>query len=237
LTAIEKSLKYNERGIRGCLIYKAASFIVDYVTLFATSNKKANKMENIDLWKIGLIVLICGIILTIVPIVFAFMKKVKLDKPKNWFNEANHFGILKERLIANENRIQGTLIFWKNQAAAHKLLHSSNTFWGIISAVSLPVLIQYYDDTDLWSHAFMTILTFWTGILFAVSHTFKSEEKYQGFRATESEYYDITRELLDTPIKEESELKILVNEYFATVEKIRKVARMVETESPPSARI
>ncbi len=194
-------------------------------------------MENINLWQVGLIALAIGIVLTILPIVIAFMKKVKLDKPKSWFNEANHFGNLKDRLIANETRIQGTLVFWKNQAAAHRILHSSNTFWGIISAVSLPVLIQYYDDKDIWSHAFMTILTFWTGILFAVSHTFKSEEKYQGFRATESEYYDITRELLDTPIKEENELEKLVNNYFETVERIRKVARKVETESPPSARI
>jgi len=194
-------------------------------------------MENINLWQIGLIILGIGIILTIIPILIAFMKKVKLDKPKSWFNEANHFGNLKERLIANENRIQGTLIYWKNQAAAHKKLHSSNIFWGIISAVSLPVLIQYYDETNIWSHAFMTILTFWTGILFAISHTFKSEEKYQGFRATESEYYDITRELLDTPIKEEKELEKLVNNYFDVVERIRKIARKVETESPPSARI
>ena len=194
-------------------------------------------MENINFWQIGLALLAIGIILTIIPIVAAFMKKVKLDKPKSWFNEANHLGELKERLLANENRIQGTLIYWKNQAAAHKKLHTSNTFWGIISAVSLPVLIQYYEDTNIWSHAFMTILTFWTGILFAISHTFKSEEKYQGFRATESEYYDITRELLDTPIKAESELEKLVNDYFETVEKIRKVARNVETESPPSARI
>ena len=194
-------------------------------------------MKNINLWQIGLIILITGIILTIIPIVLAFMKKVKLDKPKSWFNEANHFGNLKERLIANENRIQGTLIYWKNQAAAHQKLHNSNIFWGIISAVSLPVLIQYYEDTNIWSHAFMTILTFWTGILFSVSHTFKSEEKYQGFRATESEYYDITRELLDTPIKEENKLEKLVNEYFEVVEKIRKIARKVETESPPSVRI
>lgn len=194
-------------------------------------------LEDPNSWLIGLCILVIGIILTIVPIVLAFMKKVRLDKPESWFNEANHFGDLKERLIANEKRILGTLIYWKNQATAHKKLHSSNTFWGIISAVSLPVLIQFYDETDFWSLAFMTVLTFWTGILFAISHTLKSEEKYQGFRATESEYYDITRELLDTPFRKKEELEKLVNTYFETVEKIRKVARNVETESPPSARI
>ncbi len=165
------------------------------------------------------------------------MKRVKLDKPKSWFEEADNFGSLKDRLIANEDRIKGTLIFWKNKATAHKLLHDSNIFWGLISAVSLPVLIQYYDVNNIWSHAFMTILTFWTGLLFAISHTLKSEEKYQGFRATESEYYDATRQLLDTSVKDEQELEVMVNGYFDIVEKIRKIARKVETESPPSARI
>lgn len=194
-------------------------------------------MENIDFWKIGFIFLILGIIITIIPIVLAFNKKIKLDQPKFWFEEATYFGDLKDRLIKNESRIQGTLIFWKNKAAAHRLLHSANVFWGLIAAVSLPVLIQYYNGDENWARIFMTVLTFWTGLIFAFSHTLKSEEKYQGFRSTESEYYDITRELIDTSERDPEELKILVNEYFAQVERIRKVARKVETGSPPSSRI
>lgn len=190
-----------------------------------------------NLWQIGLIILMIGILITIIKIVVAFTKKIELEKPKSWFNEATFFGDLKGRLIANEQRIIGTLIFWKNKAYAHKILHSSNILWSLISAVSLPVLIQFYDDTDIWSKTFMTVLTFWTGTLFAFSHTLKSEVKYQGFRATESEYYDITRELLDTPIRDINELEKLVNEYFETVEKIRKIARKVETEAPPTIKI
>ena len=190
-----------------------------------------------NIWQVGFFVLVLGIIITIIPILIAFQKKIKLDKPSKWFNEANYLGDLKDRLIANESRIQGTLLYWKNKAAAHRMLHNANIFWGLIAAVSLPVLIQYYNTEDIWSHTFMTVLTFWTGLVFAFSHTLKSEEKYQGFRATESEYYDITRELLDTPERDSKELEVLVNEYIVTVEKIRKVARRVETGSPPSARI
>lgn len=194
-------------------------------------------MENMNLWQIGLLTLIVGIVITLIPIIRAFLKKIKLDKPKSWFNDADYFGDLKNRLIANENRIKGTLVYWKNKAAAHRMLHNANIFWGLISSVSLPVLIQYYDASDIWSHSFMTVLTLWTGLIFAISHTLKSEEKYQGFRATESDYYDITRELLDSSERDPQKLEELVHDYFEIVEKIRKVARRVETGSPPSVRI
>lgn len=194
-------------------------------------------MTHVNLWQLGLFALIAGIVLTIIPLIFAFRKRIKLDKPKFWFKEANFFGDQKERLIATEGRIQGTLVYWKNNAAAQRMLYTANIFWGLIAAVSLPVLIQFYEKSDNWSLSFMTVLTFWTGLIFAISHTLKSESKYQGFRATESDFYDITRELLDTPERDKAKLRLLVNEYIETVEKIRKVARRIETGIPPSARL
>ena len=193
--------------------------------------------SEIILWKYGLVALLIAIVLTIIPIVLAFMKKVKLDKPKYWFDEADFFGDQKERLKATEGRIQGTLVYWKNQAEAYRLLHTANIFWGLIAAVSLPILVQFYDKTEFWSLAFMTGLTFWTGLIFAIAHTLKSESKYQGFRATESDFYDLTRELLDTPERDSEALKKLVNDYILTVEKVRKVARRIETGIPPSVRL
>lgn len=192
--------------------------------------------SEIILWKYGLVALLIAIVVTTIPIVLAFMKKVKLDKPKYWFDEADFFGDQKERLKATEGRIQGTLVYWKNQAAAYRLLHNANIFWGLIAAVSLPILVQFYDKTEFWSLAFMTVLTFWTGLIFAIAHTLKSESKYQGFRATESDFYDLTRELLDTPERDPEELKKLVNDYILTVEKVRKVARRIETGIPPSVK-
>ncbi len=194
-------------------------------------------VTDINLWKYGFILIIIGIVMTIIPIMYAFFKRIKLDKPKFWFEEANFLGKNKERLIACEGRIQGTLIFWKNKAEAHRKLHIANVLWGLISAVSLPVLIQFYDKTDSYSLTFMTVLTFWTGLIFAISHTLKSESKYQGYRSTESDYYDSTRELLDTPERDEKKLEHLVNEHIDIVEKIRQVARGIETGTPPSARI
>ncbi|MES2328183.1 MAG: hypothetical protein V4539_01185 [Bacteroidota bacterium] len=194
-------------------------------------------MKNINLWQIGFMALMLGILLTTIPIIFAFRKKIKLDKPKFWFKEADFLGDLRVRLIATEGRIQGTLIYWKNQAAAHRILHTANIFWGLIASVSLPVLVQFYDKNDAWASSFMTVMTFWTGLIFAISYTLKSESKYQGFRATESDFYDITRQLLDTPERDEEKLEQLVNDYIKTVEEIRKMARRIETGIPPSVRL
>ena len=84
-------------------------------------------MTNINLWQIGFFVIITGIVLTIIPIAL-FKKRIKLDKPKFWFKEADFLGDNKERLIVNEGRIQGTLIYWKNKAAAHRMLYNANIY-------------------------------------------------------------------------------------------------------------
>lgn len=192
---------------------------------------------GINIWQMAFYLLLIGIALTVIPIVFAFQKRIKLDKPNYWFKEADFLGDQKERLIVNESRIHGTLLYWKNQAAAHKKLHDANIFWGLIASVSLPVLVQFYDKNDIWATTFMTVMTFWTGLIFAIDFTFKSESKYQGFRASESDYYDITRVLLDTPERDKEKIEKLVNEYIETVEKIRKMARRIETGIPPSVKL
>ena len=185
-------------------------------------------------WLAASVALVLGILGTIVPVAIAFLKKIKLDKPTTWFDKATVFGAQQQRLLDHEARIQGTLLFWKNKAAAHGRLHSASVLWSLFSAVSLPVLVQLYEKSILWSNVFLTTLTFWTGLIVALAHTFKSEELHRGFRQCESDYYDLTRQLLDHPAKTDQELGAQVDTYLNTIYRVRALGRDVETNSPMS---
>ena len=50
-----------------------------------------------DIWVLLFLAVIVGAIVTIVPIVMAFLKKVKLHKVSKWFEEANDFKEQKQR--------------------------------------------------------------------------------------------------------------------------------------------
>lgn len=186
-------------------------------------------------WLYAISILIISIILTLIPLVKAMLQKVEPDKATPWFNDAIQLADQQERVIANFDRIKGTLVYWKNQAYAYSKLEDARLFWSILSSVLLPILVQVYDKS-LLANIFFTTLTVWTGILVTFSYTLKAEQKYQGFRAIESDYYDISRELLDFTKKEPQELEAQVENYFKTVEKIREMARDVETGRPVSTK-
>lgn len=186
-------------------------------------------------WQAGVAMLAVSIAATIAPIVFSFLNFAGLNDPGDWFDKATNLGNEQQRLAAHYSRIRGTLQFWKNKAAAHHRLHLARVFWSLLSAVILPVLIQLFNRTNGWSVLFMTVLTTWTGLIVALAYSFKSEEKYQGLRQQESDFYDVSRELLDSTFKDNAELTEKVNKYIETVSSIRRTARRVETGSPPSA--
>jgi hypothetical protein len=144
-------------------------------------------------------------------------------------------GAQKKRVLDHYSRMRGTLRFWKNKATAHHRLHLARVIWSLISGVSLPVLVQLFQKADVWSVQFMTILTTWTGLVDALAFTLRSEEKYQGFRQQESDFYDKCRELLDFVKADDPELETMIDEYIRLIHEVRKVGRRVETSSPPSA--
>jgi hypothetical protein len=146
-------------------------------------------------WQAGVTVLAISIVITIVPIVLSFLGFAELNDPGEWFDSADQLGGQKQRVMAQYTRIKGTLRFWKNKAAAHHRLHLARVIWSLISGVSLPVLVQRYDKADVWSTLFMTMLTSWTGFIVALAYTFKSEEKYQGFRQHIGKYLSSLRKL------------------------------------------
>ena len=103
-----------------------------------------------NLWFLGWLVLMVAILLNVVPVAYAFIKRIRLEVPNAWFEHSEAFTDQQARLHDHEVRIQGTLLYWKNKAAAHKRLHQSRVIWSLISGVSLPVFIQFYDRQEPW---------------------------------------------------------------------------------------
>jgi len=186
-----------------------------------------------EIWPTLFLVSFLSAIATMAPIILAFLKKVKLDAARVWFKDASYFEEQHKRLIDHEDRILGTLIYWKNKAAAHHRLHTASVIWSIVTAVSLPVLVQFYDSSN-WANAFLTLITVFAGFVVALAHALKSEAMARGFRECESDYYDCSRKLLDHPGETEQERKAQVDEFIKTVEAIRMAGRKVETNRPPS---
>jgi hypothetical protein len=188
-----------------------------------------------DPWLVALGVLTSAIALTVLGLGQAFLNQVKLDEAPKWIEAANNLGDQKERILEHYARFKGTLVYWKNDAAAHNRLHTARVFWSLLSAVLLPVLIRLYDGNASWARIFMTVFTTWNGLIVALAYTFKSEQRYQGMRQQESDYYDLARRLLDFGDPNDPNFKVHVDRYIADAENIRQMARRVETGAPPSA--
>jgi hypothetical protein len=189
-----------------------------------------------NLWCQGTTGIIILIIVNFIYILFAALKKVSLKKPKYWFKNNENFRNEKQRLEEHEDRILGTLIFWKNKAALHNRMVMSRTYWGLISSILIPVLLQYYKDDNIYANAFMTILSTWVSFITILSFTLKSDEKYRGYRQCESDYYDLARELLDNISSDDKILKLQVSEFIISASQIRRLGRAVETDSTISLR-
>lgn len=188
-----------------------------------------------SLWVAGISSLIIAIVGTSIPIAYGLLNKVDIKKAPVWIENTKNLGDQHERVKEHYGRLKGTLVYWKNEAAAYHALDMARVVWSLISAVALPVLIQYYDQNDAYANAFLTILTTWTGLIVSLAYTLKAEQKYQGMRQQESDYYDIARSLLDNVDPDDERLKEKVDDYIKRVEAIRCTARKVETAAPPSA--
>lgn len=185
----------------------------------------------LNYWCLGTVLLIISIIITSISLLRAAFSKIELKKPKGWFDDASNLGDEKDRLVEHGDRIIGTLMFWKNKAALHNRLAMARTYWGISSSILIPVLVQFYNNNDIWANVFMTVLTTWTSFISILAYTLKSDEKYRGFRQCESDYYDLARELLDNPAEECEKLKKQVDEFLEIATQIRKLGRAIETDS------
>jgi hypothetical protein len=137
---------------------------------------------------------------------------------------------IREAIALNFERLAGTLVFWKFEAAKYRAAHYYCLFWTIPSAVLIPILVQGVRES---SHGttLVTVISAFTAILLAFHKGLKIEENYRGFRHGESEFYDLFRRILDRPSALGNDSKSQLDSYLVETETIRRFVRNAETNN------
>ncbi|MBX4267551.1 DUF4231 domain-containing protein [Clostridium estertheticum] len=201
------------------------SFIVHYL-------KITNYYKNI--WIDFIVIYLCLAVFTFVPTLKAIFKRIKLHPGGDSFNTSLHFTEAEKSLLEQHySRIQGTLVFWKNQAEKYRNFHYYCLFWTIPSSIMIPIIIQAMNNSNV-TKILLTIISTHTAILIAFHRGFKVEENFKAFRLGESEFYDTYRRILDQPITFGETHEEQLQNYFKQVEQIRKLVRNAETDNFPT---
>ena len=135
---------------------------------------------------------------TALPVLRALVRPVKLNQPEVWFH--NSEGLeesTRNRLVENFKRMQGTLGFWKKQAAVYGTVHYYCVCWSVPSVALTPVLVQWTSDPG--ARLLVTVMSAHAALLLTLHKALKVPENYRAFRDSESHYYDVSRRLLDRP--------------------------------------
>ncbi len=191
------------------------------------------RVSRMSGWIVFIVTYLVLAAVTLFPTVKAMMKKFDLQEAKFSFTDALHFSDdQKTRLEHHYSRLQGTLVFWKNNAEKYGYLHFYCVFWIIIGGIATPVLIQAIDvsnpNVSKWC---VTIVAIHVALLSAVHKGFKVEQNYKNFRLGESEYFDLRRRVLDQPHLLATDTEAQIAEYFSTTEAIRRDMRNKEIDS------
>lgn len=193
--------------------------------------------NEVNGWAIAIAAYILAATLSLMPFVrVAFRKVLPLNPAGPGLDEvAPHLlddGI-KARLRQNEERLIGTLGFWKRQAQMYRLLNNYVIFWMIVASTLTPVLTQAI-TSDPASRWLLTLVASHTAVVVAVARAFRVSEQHTAYRQGESDYYDLRRALLDNPavFGDTSEKQFLA--YIEAVAKIRRRVRDAETDNIPS---
>ena len=194
-----------------------------------------------DFWIGATFVYLGAAVLSFVPVAQALHSKVTetaIDKSKakakETIEKAQPVWDLdqptKEAIFQNFERLAGTLVFWKVEAAKYKAAYYYCLLWTIPSAVVIPILTQAANGSSNGS-ILVTVVSAFTAILLAFSKGLKVEENYRAFRHGESEFYDLFRRMLDRPQVFGKDPKSQLDSYLAEAEKIRRFVRNAETNN------
>lgn len=187
-----------------------------------------------DCWLLAIDVFITLTVLTLIPTLVALLKRVKLHPGGDSFDESNFFTEENKQLLKQHySRIQGTLVFWKNQAEKYKHFHYYCLYWTIPTSILLPIVIQAI-DYDPYSKLLVTVMSTHTALVLAFHRGFRVDKNYKEFRHGESEFYDTYRRLLDRPESFGETEREQIDRYFQEVEKIRRMVRNAETDNLPN---
>ena len=184
-----------------------------------------------DLWLFASVIYGGVALATLVPVLIAALRKVRLNSGGAGFDDSPHFSQeAKTALNQHYSRLQGTLGFWKNKVALYRRFHLYSVLWTIPSAVLIPIIVQSVSDGNA-SKFFLTIVSTQTALLLAFHKGLKIDENYKAFRHGESEFYDLYRKMLDTPSDLGTTEADQVETYFKEVETIRRYIRNAETDN------
>jgi hypothetical protein len=184
-----------------------------------------------DPWRLALCVYCIALLASSFSVLQAVFRKVQLKPGGSAFGESPHFSAdAKKQLEQHYSRLQGTLLYWKNQAAKYQAMHYFCLFWTIPSAVVIPILTQSVSDAN-GSKLLLTVISASTAILLSFHSGLKVEDSYKAFRHGESEFYDMYRRLLDRPWAFGESEKAQLEKYFEDVESLRRFIRNAETKN------
>ena len=137
---------------------------------------------------------------------------------------------MREAMTLHFERLAGTLVFWKFEAAKYRAAHYYCLIWTIPSAVLIPILTQAVSGSPTGT-ALVTVISSFTAILLAFHRGLKIEENFRGFRHGESEFYDLFRRMLDQPGALGADSKNQLGAYLTETETIRRFVRNAETNN------
>lgn len=183
-------------------------------------------------WDYAILIYLLLAFLSLLPTLFAILVKVKLNPDGIGYESSQFFNSQeKERLIQHYSRINGTLIYWKNQAEKYKRFNNYALFWTILIAIIIPIISTQIGKDH--SNLFLTIISSHAALILGFHKGFKVEKNYQVFRMAESEFYDLRRELLDNPEKFGNTSKEQIENFFNNVQTLRKNTRQSEIDNIP----
>lgn len=189
---------------------------------------------NLDKWEIAIILYIVVALVTFIPTFKALIKKIKLNPGGASFDDSLHFSIQGKTLLNQHySRIQGTLVFWKNEAEKYKFFHFYCIIWTIPISILIPIITQLIDQTYS-SKLFLTIISSHAAILIGFHQGLRIEGNYKAFRNGESDFYDVYRQMLDEPKSFGETEDQQIENYVKQAAIVRKLVRNAEINNFPT---
>jgi hypothetical protein len=200
-----------------------------------------SSLERIDYWLVSLWLYVAFAILSFIPVWRATRRRItksdvdtSVSQARETIKNARPIDDLDEKareaIALNFERLAGTLLFWKYEAAKYRAAHYYCLFWTIPSAVLIPILTQAVNGSSS-ATTLVTVISAFTAILLAFHRGLKIEENFRGFRHGESEFYDLFRRILDRPGALGKDSKRQLESYLIETETIRRFVRNAETNN------
>ena len=188
-----------------------------------------------DTYNIAAVVYGALAVVTLLPALLPFFFGQQLHASGPWVDAAPGFDeAQRKRLQDHYERLEGTLGFWKSRATGYRRFHYYCIYWTILSSWAVP-LISATSAPIAESKWLLTVISSHVALALSFYRGLGAHDKMKLFRHGESEYYDLTRTLLDTPEEFGKNSEERLEVYFKKVSQVRQYVRHAETESLLSA--